>query len=243
MGKRVLVVDNDRLCVEVLADILKSKADRVICLGDIVGYGAEPQRCIEEVKRVTNWTVAGNHDYAAIGKMPLSYFNINARRAAEWTATALSPSDRKYLAALPLQRHITAGECELIAVHSTPLQPEEWHYILSIDEAEYQFEQFPQQLCLIGHSHQPVFWQLSAKGECSIVGREYLRLEKNRRYIINVGSVGQPRDGNERACYVIFDGTTVVYRRVQYDVDVEASRIYAVPELDDSLGDRLYEGR
>ncbi|HTY07847.1 MAG TPA: metallophosphoesterase family protein [Candidatus Edwardsbacteria bacterium] len=227
----------------VLADILRSRVDRVICLGDIVGYGAEPQKCLEAVKGLTTWTVAGNHDYAAIGKMPLSFFNINARRAAEWTATVLSPAERRYLAALPLQRHISAGDHELVAVHSTPSRPEEWHYILSIDEAEYQFEQFPQPVCLIGHSHQPVFWQLSAKGECSIVGKEYLRLERNRRYIINCGSVGQPRDGDPRACYALCDSERmeVVVRRVEYNVAAAQKKIVRAG-LPPRLAERLAHG-
>jgi predicted phosphodiesterase len=227
----------------VLADIAGSRVDRVICLGDIVGYGAEPQKCIEEVKSLTNWVVAGNHDHAAIAKMPLDYFNVNARRAAEWTAAVLSPSDRRYLAELPLLRHITAGECELVAVHSTPSRPEEWHYILSIDEAEFQFEQFPQQVCLIGHSHQPMFWQLSARGESSIAGKEYLRMEPSRRYIINAGSVGQPRDGDPRACYALCDSERMelVIRRVEYNVGAAQKKILKAG-LPPRLAERLAHG-
>lgn len=227
----------------VLSDILRSGVDRVICLGDIVGYGAEPQKCIEEVRSLSGWAVAGNHDYGAIGKLDLSYFNANARRAAEWTESVLSSADRRYLADLPLVKQAGSDGCELIAVHSTPARPEDWHYILSIDEAEYQFEQFSQRLCLIGHSHQPVFWQLSPAGECSVIGREYLRIETGRRYIINVGSVGQPRDGDARACYALCDSARreLVIRRVEYNIGAAQKKILKAG-LPPRLAERLAHG-
>ncbi|MCU0606891.1 MAG: metallophosphatase family protein [Candidatus Edwardsbacteria bacterium] len=227
----------------VLGDIMRSRVDRVVCLGDIVGYGAEPGKCIAAVQGLDGWTVAGNHDHGAIGQLDPSYFNANARRACEWTAAVLSAADRRYLAALPLQRRIEDGDRRCIAVHSTPLRPEDWHYILSIDEAEYQFEQFGEPVCLVGHSHQPVFWQLSPAGECSIVGREYLRLEPGRRYIINAGSVGQPRDGDPRACYALCDGDRreLVIRRVEYDIGAAQKKILKAG-LPPRLAERLAHG-
>jgi diadenosine tetraphosphatase ApaH/serine/threonine PP2A family protein phosphatase len=227
----------------VLADITRSAVDRVICLGDIVGYGAEPQKCIEVVRSLGGWVVAGNHDYGAAGRLDLSYFNANARSAAEWTAGVLSAADRRYLSDLPLLKQGDPGGCEFIMAHSTPSRPEEWHYILSIDEAEYQFEQFAQRLCLIGHSHQPVFWQVSPQGGCSVVGREYLRFETGRRYIINVGSVGQPRDGDARACYALYDGARqeLVIRRVEYNIGAAQKKILKAG-LPPRLAERLAHG-
>jgi len=227
----------------VLADITRSGVDQVICLGDIVGYGAEPQKCIEEVRGLEGWVVAGNHDCGSVGKLDLSYFNANARRAVEWTAGVLSAADRRYLSTLPLLLKGDSDGCELVMVHSTPSRPEDWHYILSIDEAEYQFEQFTQRLCLIGHSHQPVFWQLSPAGECSVVSREYLRLEPGRRYIINVGSVGQPRDGDPRACYALCDSARqeLVIRRVEYNIGAAQKKILKAG-LPPRLAERLAHG-
>lgn len=227
----------------VLGDIARSRVDRVVCLGDIVGYGAEPQQCIAAVRGLDGWTVAGNHDYGAIGKLDPSYFNANARRACEWTAAALSAADRRFLAALPLRHSAVDGGGRFIAVHSTPLRPEDWHYILSIDEAEYQFEQFTEPVCLVGHSHQPMFWQLLPAGECSIIGREYLRLEPGRRYIINVGSVGQPRDGDPRACYALCDSDRreLVIRRVEYDIGAAQKKILKAG-LPPRLAERLAHG-
>jgi len=227
----------------VLADIARSGAERIVCLGDVVGYGAEPRQCIAAVRDAAAWTVAGNHDYGAVGRLDLEFFNANARRAIEWTAGQLAPDERRWLSALPSARQGDDDGCDLVAVHSTPFHPEDWHYILSIDEAEYQFERFTRHLCLVGHSHQPVFWQLSPAGECSVVGREYLRLEPGRRYIINAGSVGQPRDGDPRACYALCDSgrQEIVIRRVEYDIGAAQKKILRAG-LPPRLAERLAYG-
>jgi diadenosine tetraphosphatase ApaH/serine/threonine PP2A family protein phosphatase len=211
----------------VLDDIGRRKISEIYCLGDIVGYGAEPSLCLKEVEAVTERIVAGNHDHGAVGLTDLSLFNANARKAAEWTARNLTPEERGRLKGLPLTLAGRSRAGELLAVHSTPHRPGDWQYILSLDEAEYQFEKFSQPLCFVGHSHQPVFWECDSLGKCSIAGREYVHLESGRRYIVNVGSVGQPRDGDPRAAYAICDWERmeVSIRRVEYDVSTAQQKI------------------
>ncbi|HBE73850.1 MAG TPA: hypothetical protein DDW31_07190 [candidate division Zixibacteria bacterium] len=226
----------------VLDDIGRRGAERVVCLGDVVGYGAEPGACLAEVRKRTELIVAGNHDWGAVGKVDLNFFNRSARTAAEWTAGELTEPERIFLAQLPLT--LGQGGAEgFTAVHSTPDHPQEWRYILSIDEAEFQFERMAQPLCFVGHSHQPIAWQCHSGGRCSVVSREYLLMEPDRRYIVNVGSVGQPRDGDPRACYAVYDDQRreVVVHRVEYDVASAQGKILKAG-LPRRLAERLASG-
>ena len=227
----------------VLDDIGRRGISEIYCLGDIVGYGADPSQCLKEILENTDQIVVGNHDHGVVGLTDLSFFNTNARKGAEWSAQALAPEDRKILKGLPLVMRGLSGTGEFLAVHSTPHRPEDWHYILSLDEAEYQFEQFSEPLCFVGHSHQPAFWECDSRGKCSIAGREYVHLEAGRRYIVNVGSVGQPRDGDPRAAYAICDRERmeVSIRRVEYDVKTAQQRIIKAG-LPGRLAERLASG-
>ncbi len=226
----------------VLEDIGRRACDRIVCLGDIVGYGAEPGACLAEIRKCADRVVAGNHDWGAVGKVDLSYFNRSARTAAQWTGGRLSDSERIYLAQLPLK--LTDGDGRGAAwVHASPAFPEQWRYILSSDEAEYQFERMSGPICFVGHSHQPVFWQYHRGGRCSIVAREYLQMENGQIYIVNVGSVGQPRDGDPRAAYAVFDDERreVVIHRVEYDIASAQKKILAAG-LPPQLAERLAWG-
>jgi predicted phosphodiesterase len=227
----------------VKASLKKEQADEVICLGDIVGYGAEPGPCLRETLELCRTVVAGNHDHGVAGRLETSFFNANARKAVEWTAGVLNPAEKKQLYDLPLMQEVILPDLAFVAVHSAPVQPQEWRYVLSMDEAEYQFEHFPQPLCFIGHSHQPMFWQFSGEGECSVVGREYLRLEPQKRYIINAGSVGQPRDGDPRAAYAVYDSQRreLIIRRVEYDI-AGAQKNILEAGLPARLAERLSHG-
>ncbi len=211
---------NHEALTTVLEDIRQKGIKDIFCLGDIVGYGADPSGCLAEICGLTDMITAGNHDHGAVGLLDLSSFNLNARKAAEWTGKKLNAREKDLLKKLPLFLNPFVQGEKFIMVHSTPNRPEAWQYILSLDEAEYQFEKFSERLCFVGHSHQPVFWECDPHGKCSIAGREYVHLEKDRRYIINVGSTGQPRDGDPRASYAVFDRERmeVTIRRVEYDI-------------------------
>lgn len=234
---------NYEALVAVLSDIRQRGIGDIYCLGDVVGYGADPAKCLKEVSNITDQTVAGNHDHGAVGLLDLSGFNLNARKAVEWTGKQLGSSEKDKLKRLPLQINPDHRGKEFLMVHSTPCRPDEWRYILSLDEAEYQFEKFPEKICFIGHSHQPIFWECDRRGKCSVAGREYAHLEDDKRYIINTGSVGQPRDGDPRASYAIFDAEVmeVSIRRVEYDIRLAQEKIINAG-LPSRLAERLSTG-
>lgn len=214
--------------------------DQVLCLGDIVGYGADPGPCLDEVASRAVAAVAGNHDRAAVGLTDLGWFNPYARAAAEWTAGQLASTQGRYLEALPLTTAV--GEATL--VHASPRAPAEWEYVISAREAQQAFGHLPTRLGFIGHSHLPGVFVLEPGGVSRCPGQGRVRLDPALRYLINVGSVGQPRDADPRASYALYDPEAgeVEIRRVPYDIDTARAKILAVglPRL---LGDRLLHGR
>lgn len=183
--------------------------------------------------------VAGNHDHAAVGLTDLAWFNPYARAAAEWTAGQLSAAEIRYLEALPLTLEL--GEATL--VHASPRRPGEWEYIISLRDGERAFAHFGTRLGFIGHSHLPGFFALGPGGVSHRPGPGRVRLDPERRYLINVGSVGQPRDRDPRAAYAVYDPDAgeVEIRRVPYDITAARAKILAagLPRL---LGDRLLHG-
>jgi diadenosine tetraphosphatase ApaH/serine/threonine PP2A family protein phosphatase len=206
--------------LEALGSVLKSlhdeAADRIIFLGDIVGYGADPAECIRMIAEASGDILAGNHDWAAAGRSSSASFNPAAREAIDWTIGRLSARERAFLAALPLARE----EHSLVCVHATPSEPAAWDYIFSLDDARHNFEAFSRQVCCVAHSHRPIIFARSGQGVLTAEKQTSLRLQDGWRYIINVGSVGQPRDGDPRACYGLYDTETSQYRlvRVPYPI-------------------------
>jgi diadenosine tetraphosphatase ApaH/serine/threonine PP2A family protein phosphatase len=198
----------------VLDDVAGQDIDICLCLGDLVGYGADPNLCAQRIREVSHQVVAGNHDHAAVGKTDVSVFNPHARRAIAWTAKNLLPENVQYLSGLPY----TARLDDLLLVHATPSDPAAWNYLLSRQAAKAEFDIFSDRICAIGHSHQPLVF--SQTDGLSNWARQPLRCASGERYIVNVGSVGQPRDGDPRASYVIFDhqADTLQLRRVAYDI-------------------------
>jgi diadenosine tetraphosphatase ApaH/serine/threonine PP2A family protein phosphatase len=211
--------------LEVSLHRLDSEAvERLYCLGDIVGYGANPNECVEKIRTLCDVCVIGNHDDALIGHTSIQYFNSYARAAIEWTGRVLSDANREYLTSLPL-RHQEDG---LLMVHATPIEPEAWSYVLRPEEAAPQFQDMKNgTTAFIGHSHIPVrFDDIAAK-----------------KAIINVGSVGQPRDRDPRASCGMFDtesGTFAWFREV-YPIQ-EAARKIRQANLPEFLAARLFIG-
>ena len=190
--------------------------DKIWCLGDVVGYGPDPNECIKRLRQFEHVCIAGNHDWAAIGKMDTSEFNTVAALAAQWTAQQLTTEDKDYLLDLPLTLH----ENGFTLAHGSPREPI-WEYLLSTEAAQENFAYFETAYCLVGHSHVPLIFELTAD---KTVYREFatganLKLGK-KRMIINPGGVGQPRDGDPRASYAIYDAEahTVRHYRVEYDI-------------------------
>lgn len=205
----------------VLDDARRQHIDSFICLGDIVGYGANPNECIQRVRELTEQVVVGNHDHAAVGLTDVSYFNLHAKQAVLWTAQVLSSEHSDYLSKLPFTLHVA----DLLFVHATPSEPPAWNYLFSLQMALAEFDVFDDRCCFIGHSHQPVIFS-QKDGDLTWRG-ETLVCSPGNRYIVNVGSVGQPRDGDSRACYAIFDdrGKQLQLRRVAYDVQMAQRKI------------------
>lgn len=210
--------------------------ERWVCLGDIVGYGADPQACLEQVRQWMAFCVMGNHDQAVAGLVDLEYFNHYARRAAEWTAAQLRSEQRQYLAGLPL----SVAEGNALYVHAHPADPGGWGYVLSAPEARAALEATPARLCFIGHSHQPL---ACAAGSGLLAVEDFIALRPGERYLVNVGSVGQPRDGNWQACFLVWDqeDDTLEFVRSDYDLQRAQAKILAagLPPL---LAQRLAQG-
>lgn len=211
--------------------IKEEKISEVICLGDIIGYGANPNECISLVRKLTPHILLGNHDEAAIHLEKTEHFNPFARIAAEWTHDALTPENAAFIDALPFRLDLQGQTF----VHASPLEPEEWHYILSPADAQANFDSFDTPLCFVGHSHVPELF-------CEdIWSRE---VSRGKKFIVNVGSIGQPRDNNWRLSFGIFDTDTWTYKnvRAEYDASAAAAKIRNAG-LPKGLADRLLVGR
>jgi len=210
--------------------IRERKVDEIVCLGDIVGYGANPNECVRLVQDHCTTVLLGNHDLAALEPSVAEQFTANARIAALWTSEHLQPEHKDFLGTLPY----VAARQDVFLVHSSPYEPEEWHYIFSTAEARSMFDHFSEQICFVGHSHVPgVYAERSGDGH----------ITRNERFIVNVGSVGQPRDGNPRLSFGILDTDRWEYDnvRMSYDIDAASNEILkaGLPRL---LGERLYVG-
>lgn len=224
----------------VLTEIDKKKVDEILCLGDLVGYGPNPNECVDIVRKISKITLAGNHDYAPLGKLDVSYFNPWARSAISWTADELTRSSVDFLLSLPLKIELDS----FTIVHSTPYNPDEWNYIITLGDAIRNFSEFKGQACFVGHSHVPMIVAENKKGEHEVLSENPLKLKRDTRYIINVGSVGQPRDLNPKAAFAMFDTKKKIYElfRVEYDM-AETQRKIRSSGLPEFLADRLEKGQ
>jgi predicted phosphodiesterase len=223
----------------VLGDAQEQGVEGYLCLGDIVGYGAQPHVCLEKLRGLNVIAIAGNHDYAACGKTDTRYFNTYARRAAQWTMQKLGEDDRSFLAALPLV-HRTDKFC---MVHGSLDHPEHWEYILSEEDAFRSFLLLMEPVLFVGHSHVPFIFAYQNKQVQGFEPKDF-KLDPAVKYIVNVGSVGQPRDLDNRASYCLFDSDqmTIRFRRVPYDFHKTQQKILEA-DLPEILAQRLELGR
>ena len=215
------------------------ETDRIICVGDVVGYGAEPSACIERVRERCSTVIMGNHDAAAVDLTSVAFFNPVAREAALWTRSVLNEQEKEYLSRLPL----TADMEEFVIVHSSPDDPESWRYLHFGEEAEGQFDYFDSQLLFFGHTHYTVVFEFSGD---TVIERPAVnfKLEDQSRYMVNVGSVGQPRDGDPEASFAVFDSQTeeITFYRQPYDITTASKHILEAG-LPPMLASRLAVGR
>jgi predicted phosphodiesterase len=225
----------------VLEDIrINGGVDEIWCLGDIVGYGPEPRECLEVVQKRCTVCIAGNHDLAAIGKLDLSYFNPAAAEACRWTTEKLNPVDVHYLGDLPTK--VEKGD--FLLVHGSPSEPT-LEYIISAGIAEKNFAFFTNKFCLAGHSHIPAAFKEEGSATQSIHLTTGIGLVLHaHRMIVNPGSVGQPRDGDPRASYAIYDSEGLMLRlyRVEYNISATQDKMMQAG-LPVPLITRLEQGR
>ncbi len=242
---RFLIISDIHSNLEALRSVIKDAQtaqgfDQIWHLGDVVGYGPEPGECIDLLREYNHVGVAGNHDLAVLGKIDIETFNTHAAAAARWTTGRLSKDHKDYLSGLPLRFQAN----DFTAVHASPRDPTR-EYIISKSIAAANFHHFHTDRCLVGHSHVPFL--------CKLEGHEPeffalptgtpVRLGADR-YIINPGSVGQPRDDLPTASYCIYDSEadTITHCRIQYDVAATQQKMREYG-LSAYLIDRLAEGR
>lgn len=219
---RYLILSDIHANLTAFEAVLRDAApfDQIWCIGDIVGYGPNPNECIELLREYDHICVAGNHDWASLGRLDPEDFNPDARQAALWTQRQLTPANMDYLARLPVRIERDG----LTLVHGSPRQPI-WEYILYSGMAAANFPLFETPYCFVGHTHTPIIYQEVRAGD--IISAIPLEAPYDEpfplgedRLIINPGSVGQPRDGDPRASYVLLDleRKEILYRRVPYEV-------------------------
>ena len=225
----------------VLADAAAAGGfDRTWMAGDVVGYGPDPNGCVDKVRDADAVAVAGNHDLAAAGEVGVETFNPFAGAAVRWTAERLSPESAAYIMALAP----VAEACGWTVSHGVPSDPV-WGYLLTVRTAVESLAHFKTQGCVLGHSHVPVFLRMGEEGPepLSVAGGRVVEVESQRCYV-NPGAVGQPRDGDPRASYALLDTDSgaVEFRRVVYDIE-ETQRRMAEAGLPRPLIERLSQGR
>lgn len=217
---RILLISDIHANLVALETVLAkaSPFDRIWCLGDVVGYGPEPNACIDRLRSFDLLCIAGNHDWAALGKLDLEEFNPDARRAAIWTREQLTTENIEWLRELP-DRVPTQAE-KFTLVHGSPRYPI-WEYVLTPAVARTNFDFFDTPICLMGHTHVPVVYRVNDWTATAdpLVEDSPLKLNPDRM-MINPGSVGQPRDGDPRAAYALLDldARTLTHYRVDYDI-------------------------
>jgi diadenosine tetraphosphatase ApaH/serine/threonine PP2A family protein phosphatase len=199
------------------------KADRFVCLGDIVGYGADPNAACDLVRSRCQFAVLGNHDAAVAGRMDYSYYYAAAREVLDWTALQLTPQNMQWLRELPYQQI----EGEVTFGHASPRDPQAFEYVFALEQAEDMVVRSEKlaQLTFIGHSHLQRAFQLGSPVKDVFADR--VRVDPARRYLISIGSCGQPRDYDPRACYGIWDDKAkmVEFHRVPYNAERTARKI------------------
>ena len=240
---RIAVIADIHSNLEALEAVLdalsRARIDRYVCVGDVVGYGADPKACIDRVRDLCEVVVAGNHDWAVANRLSMEFFNAYARHAIHWTRDQIQPDDTRWLHDLPLQADVDG----LFAlVHATLHNPAAFDYLLTSYDAHLSMAVLERPLCFVGHSHIPITF--TERDGLGFTFADTIDLTKVKKAIVNPGSVGQPRDENRDAGYAVYDTVKrkVTLHRVPYDVAGAADKITkaGLPQV---LADRLHVGK
>ncbi len=233
---------NHEALMSVLDDLKKQEVPKIVCLGDTVGYASGVRSCLRTVRGLGCPVLKGNHDEAACLPEPPEDLNETATAGIRFSSVRLSQTDRSWLQALPRTIVVEGVTC----THASLEDESDWPYILFTEDAHYHFVNQSTHLAFCGHTHEPmVWWQESPKHPClQQPGVDVVSLPVKGKVLVNVGSVGQPRDGDPRACYVIYrpDQNTVEFRRVEYDIKRAQSKILRA-KLPGFTAERLSLGR
>jgi predicted phosphodiesterase len=224
----------------VIDEVSSLRPDIIVSLGDVVGYGANPCECVETVQEYAHIRVGGNHDLAAIGLENSETFNPTARRAILWTARALEPRHREMLERYdPVRRY---DGC--VFAHGSPVSPLDWEYVYSVSQAKGIFKRCAEKFIFIGHTHVPGIISFNERDGCRVIDSSILHIAAGSRYLVNVGSIGQPRDGIAAASFALLDlkKNRISIRRVPYDI-ASAQRKISEAGLPESLASRLATAR
>ena len=222
----------------VLEDIKAQNATHIVCLGDVVGYNANPKECLQIVRDMNIPVVKGNHDEYCSTDNALDGFNPHAAEAVHWTREQLTADDKKWLRDLKYSRMAA----NFTMVHATLDAPERWGYVFDKLAAAASFPYQNTQMCFFGHTHVPVAFMR----DTVVRGGTYskFKVDPSKKYFINVGAVGQPRDNNPKCAYVLYDmdASTIELRRLDYDIETVQAKIRAAG-LPERLAERLAYGR
>lgn len=235
-------VHSNRVALDAVLAALPT-CDQLWCLGDTIGYGPRPNECLALVRERATYVLTGNHDLACLGEVSLADFNALARQANLWNNQQLQPDLRAYLHERPA---MLPAEPDATLAHASPRDPI-WEYILDVGTALDNLQHFTTSICFVGHSHVPLVFALHANQQVEFSHAEagrVVQMQPGSRYIFNPGSVGQPRDGDARAAYAVWDtgAQTIRFERVPYDIGATQQQMRAA-RLPSPLIERLQYGR
>ena len=223
-----------------LKEIDQQAVDSIVCLGDVVGYGANPDECCSLVREHCDFSLLGNHDAAVTGAMDEAYYYDAARFALRWTRDHISEDNYRWLYGLPY----TSVDGEVAYFHSAPIMPSGFFYVVQNNEAQTHVQIYDRlkSINFIGHAHLTTIFSVTAK-KAKGSDAKHVALREGTKYIVNVGSVGQPRDRDPRSCFTIWDNEEekLEHVRAEYDIESAAAKILEA-ELDEKFAKRLYLG-
>ncbi|MBS4016567.1 MAG: metallophosphoesterase family protein [Candidatus Latescibacteria bacterium] len=226
----------------VLQYLVQEKIEQYLCIGDMIGYGPNPNECVELIKNLGCVSVGGNHDYGVSEKTDIDNFNDAAKTAIAWTKQKISKRNLAYLTSLSLRD----VDNDILLVHARPDKPETWKYVFTLAQAQEQFAHFQEKICLIGHSHIPIIIEKNEETDkCTVINKSKVKIKgSGYRYLINVGSVGQPRDNSPASCFVIYDTKTsyLEIKRLEYNFKLTQEKILKAG-LPETLASRLAVGK